>query len=118
MNVYRLHFDLPIVTFDIREEAVGVSQADFTAKQSVGQSARRSKDIIEDDYGIAVDPDHFKDIISGVDPSKVGGRVGDNARRIGFGLQGRPGSNSTGAATTGKRTARVRHTMYCIIVRL
>ena len=106
---FLIHYNIATVTFDVREEAVGVSQVDLTEIQKVGESARRSKEFLEDDYGIPVNKDHFKDIVSGVDPSKIsaGGRVGDNVRRIGFGLQGRSGSNSAGAATPGKRTARV-----------
>ncbi len=82
------------VTFDVREEAVGVSLADSTAKQGVGESVGRSGDVLEDDYGIAVNPDHFKDIVTGVDSSKLGssGRVGEEVARrgLGFGVQGQP----------------------------
>ena len=82
------------VTFDVREEAVGISLADSTAKQGVGESVGRSGEVLEDDYGIAVNPDHFKDIVTGVDSSKLGssGRVGEEVARrgLGFGVQGQP----------------------------
>lgn len=87
------------VTFDVREEAVGISLADSTARQGVGESVGRSGEVLEDDYGIAVNPDHFKDIVTGVDSSKLGssGRVGEEVARrgFGFGVQGQPVASST-----------------------
>lgn len=77
------------MTFDVREEAVGVSLADSTAKQGVGESVGRSGEVLEDDYGIAVDPDHFKDLATGVDSAKLAGsgRIGEETlRRAGFGF--------------------------------
>lgn len=98
----------------MREEAVGVSLADSTAKQGVGESVGRSGEVLEDDYGIAVNPDHFKDIVTGVDSSKLGasGRVGEEVLRrgFGFGVQGRPVASSTSGglpAAPGQRAAQV-----------
>ena len=76
------------MTFEIREEAVGIAQPDSTAKYGIGESVGRSGEVLEDDYGIAVLPDRFIDIVSGVDPSKFSGgsgRIGDEMRR-GFGF--------------------------------
>ena len=102
------------VTFDVREEAVGVSLADSTAKHGVGESVGRSGEVLEDDYGIAVNPKHFKDIITGVDPSKLGasGRVGEEVLRrgFGFGVQGRPAAAASSAglpSLSGRREGQV-----------
>lgn len=77
------------VTFDIREEAVGLGQPDSIAKYGIGESVGRSGEVLEDDYGISVQPHRFTDIVSGVDPSKFAsgtGRIGDDPmRRRGFG---------------------------------
>ena len=51
----------------------------------------------EDDYGIAVEPALFKDIVTGVDPSKYSsGRIGDEVLRrgLGFDLSGVESSNN------------------------
>jgi len=79
------------VTFEVREEAVGVGQPDSIAKYGIGETVGRSQ-VLEDDYGIAVKPERFKDIVSGVDPSKfVGsGRIGEDMRK-GFGYSSGPG---------------------------
>lgn len=102
------------VTFDVREEAVGISLADSTAKQGVGESVGRSGEVLEDDYGIAVNPDHFKDIVTGVDSSKLGssGRVGEEVARrgLGFGVQGQP----VVASARGGLAARVS-CMYMLV---
>jgi hypothetical protein len=53
---------------------------------------------LEDDYGIAVLPDRFTDIVSGVDPSKFAGgsgRIGDEVRSLGFGVDGKRLSTKT-----------------------
>jgi hypothetical protein len=45
--------------------------------------------VLEDDYGIAVLPERFTDIVSGVDPSKFAGgsgRIGEDVARRGFGF--------------------------------
>jgi cleavage and polyadenylation specificity factor subunit 2 len=76
------------VTFDIREEAVGLGQPDSVAKYGIGESVGRSGEVLEDDYGISVQPDRFTDIVSGVDPSKFAsgtGRIGEDVLRRGFG---------------------------------
>lgn len=79
---------LVAVTFEIREEAVGLGQSDSTAKYGIGESVGRSGEVLEDDYGIAVLPERFTDIVSGVDPSKFAGgsgRIGEDVMRRGFG---------------------------------
>ena len=85
------------VTFDVREEAVGLGQPDSIAKYGIGESVGRSGEVLEDDYGISVQPQRFTDIVSGVDPSKFAsgtGRIGDDpTRRRGFGYDM---DNSTG----------------------
>jgi hypothetical protein len=76
------------VTFEVREEAVGLGQSDSTAKYGLAESVGRSGEILEDDYGIAVLPERFTDIVSGVDPSKFAGgsgRIGEEVMRRGFG---------------------------------
>ena len=79
--------------FEVREEAVGIGQSD--AVEKYGLSIGQSGDVIEDDYGIAVQPESFVDIVTGVDPSKYtsgSGRIGDDVlkRGLGFGSDGRP----------------------------
>lgn len=72
----------------MREDAVGVGQKDSTAKFGIGESVGNSE-ILEDDYGIAVIPEHFVDIVTGVDPSKFAGgsgRIGEEVIRRGFGF--------------------------------
>lgn len=76
------------VVFEIREEAVGIAQPDSTAKHGVEESAGRRGEVLEDDYGISVLPEHFTDIVSGVDPSKFAGgsgRIGEEVSKRGFG---------------------------------
>ena len=95
-----------VVTFQVREEAVGVGQSDSTAKYGIGESIGRAGEVLEDDYGIAVKPERFTDIVSGVDPSKfVGGtgRIGEEVMRRGFGYSaaGGPGGKSGGAGGGG-----------------
>ena len=73
------------VTFDIREEAPGIGQPDAYYAQDDGRAASQ---VLEDDYGIAVQPERFIDIVSGVDPSKFAGgsgRIGEEVLRRGFG---------------------------------
>ena len=65
--------------------AVGIGQKDSTAKYGIGESIGRSGEVVEDDYGIAVLPERFTDIVSGVDPSKFGTRIGEEVLRRGFG---------------------------------
>lgn len=66
---------------------MGLGQSDSTAKYGI--SVGRSGEVLEDDYGIAVLPERFTDIVSGVDPSKFAGgsgRIGDDVARRGFGF--------------------------------
>jgi cleavage and polyadenylation specificity factor subunit 2 len=82
----------PTVTFEDREAAVGIGQPDPESKYGgIGESVNQSGDIVEDDYGISVQPERFTDIVSGVDPSKFAtgsGRIGDDVIRRGLGLDG------------------------------
>jgi len=67
---------------------VGLGQSDSTAKYGIGETVGRSGEVLEDDYGIAVLPERFTDIVSGVDPSKFAGgsgRLGEEVTRRGFG---------------------------------
>ncbi len=76
------------MTFDIREEALGIGQPDSVAKFGIIESV--GTDVIEDDYGIAVNADCFVDIVTGVDPSKFAGkssgRIGEDVARRGLGI--------------------------------
>ncbi len=95
------------MTFEVREEAVGIGQPDSIAKYGIGESIGRAGEVLEDDYGIAVEHDRFVDIVSGVDPSKFTGgtgRIGEDVTRrgLGFGADGRPvlgGLSSAGGKT-------------------
>lgn len=81
-------FFLVKVTFEIRDESAGIGQADYSAKFGIGDGGGRPGDVLEDDYGIAVQPERFTDIVSGVDPSKFAsgsGRIGDEVAKRGFG---------------------------------
>jgi len=97
------------VTFEVREEAVGIGQPDSVAKYGIGESIGQAGDIIEDDYGIAVKPEKFIDIVTGVDPSKYSGggssgRIGEDVlkRGLGFGSDGRPLMASSNKVDGGK----------------
>ena len=89
----------PIVTFPVREEAVGIGQPDSIALYGIGESVGRS-DVLEDDYGIAVRADSFVDIVTGVGPSRFGksGRIGEEVTRrdLGFGMDNNPGVEAAG----------------------
>jgi len=91
-----LKFSKPChMTFEVREEAVGIGQPDAIAKYGIGESIGYSGEVLEDDYGIAVKPESFVDIVPGVDSSKYAGgsgRIGDDVlkRGLGFGSDGRP----------------------------
>ncbi|KAL3914768.1 MAG: hypothetical protein SGILL_005965 [Bacillariaceae sp.] len=82
-----LKFSKPLhLTFEIREDAVGVGQRDLTAKFGIGESL--NSEVTEDDYGISVMPEHFVDIVTGVDSSKLSGgsgRIGEEVMRRGLG---------------------------------
>lgn len=102
------------MTFEVREEAVGIGQPDSIAKYGIGESVGQGGDIVEDDYGISVKPEIFVDIVSGVDPSKFTsgkgpGRIGDDTlkRGLGFGSDGRPLLDSGGKMSSSNDT-RVR----------
>jgi cleavage and polyadenylation specificity factor subunit 2 len=83
-----LKFSKPLhLTFEVREDAVGVGQRDQTTKFGIGEFIDNSE-VIEDDYGISVVPDLFVDIVTGVDSSKLAGgsgRIGDEVMRRGLG---------------------------------
>ncbi|CAJ1934650.1 unnamed protein product [Cylindrotheca closterium] len=102
-------FSKPLhLTFEVRENAVGVGQNDSTAKFGIGEAVGNS-DVLEDDYGIAVVPGMFVDIVTGVDPSKFAGgsgRIGDEVIRRGFGF----GTVDSG----GKKLAKDRNSMVGI----
>lgn len=86
------------MTFDVREEAVGIGQSDLVAKFGIGEFIGKAGDVLEDDYGIAVQPNRFVDIVTGVDPSSfVGGsgKIGENVLRRGMGY-GRDIKNTSG----------------------
>lgn len=98
------------MTFEVREEAVGIGQMDSIAKFGVEESVGRSGEVLEDDYGIAVIPEKFIDIVTGIDPSKMGGtgRLGEDVLRrgLGFGSDGRPVlSTGTGGVPVGLRSS-------------
>lgn len=80
-----LKFSKPLhLTFEVSEANMGIGQASTGALD---------EPVEEDDYGIAVEPSHFKDIVTGVDPSKyASGRVGEEVLRrgLGFGLSNEP----------------------------
>ena len=102
-----------LVMFEVREEAVGIGQADTVEKY--GLSIGQSGDVIEDDYGIAVQPESFVDIVTGVDPSKYtsgSGRIGEDVmkRGLGFGADGRPL-----LASSGKSTLKVTGEVSCVV---
>jgi len=84
-----LKFSKPLhLTFELREDAVGVGQRDVTARFGIGESIENSE-VLEDDYGIAVLPDQFRDIVTGVDPSKFGAQKDEISKRgLGFASSG------------------------------
>lgn len=86
-----LKFSKPLhFTFGVTEDAVGIGQKDATL--GIGDA---TMEVMEDDYGIAVEPEHFVDIVTGVDPSKFAGgsgRIGEDVLRRGFGF-GSSGDN-------------------------
>jgi hypothetical protein len=95
------------VTFEVVEDAVGIGQKDSIAKFGIGESVGNSE-VLEDDYGIAVIPEHFVDIVTGVDPSKFAGgsgRIGEEVLRRGFGFGAVGGGTEKGKK---KRNTEVR----------
>ena len=105
------------VTFEVREQAVGIGQIDSIAKYGVEESVGRSGEVLEDDYGIAVIPEKFNDIVTGIDSSKIGGtgRLGDDVLRrgLGFGSDGRPvlGSGTGGGPVMMRSSKKVSNRM-------
>ena len=67
---------LPPVTFNVREEAVGICQPESVAKYGIGKSVGCSCEVPKDDYEIAVKVESFMDISTGMDPSKFAGKSG------------------------------------------
>jgi len=86
-----LKFSKPLhLTFELREEAVGVGQQHLTTKFGIGESLEHnSEDVLEDDYGISVRHEQFRDIVTGVDPSKFGAQKDEiNKRGLGYASSG------------------------------
>lgn len=99
-----LKFSKPLhLTFELREDAVGVGQRDVTARFGIGEAIDNSE-VLEDDYGIAVLPDQFRDIVTGVDPSKFGAQKDEiNKRGLGFAASG---SKADGMKSKKKRSMK------------
>ena len=93
-----IKFSKPVhMTFDVREEAVGIGQPDAVAKYGIVESMSGKTGILEDDYGISVKADSFVDIVTGVDPSRYAGRsgkVGEEVQKRGLGFGNFGGSES------------------------
>jgi cleavage and polyadenylation specificity factor subunit 2 len=104
-----LKFSKPLhLTFELREDAVGVGQRDVTARFGIGESIENSE-VLEDDYGIAVLPDQFRDIVTGVDPSKFGAQKDEiNKRGLGFASSG-GGTNGSGGKGDGTKSTKKRN---------
>ena len=102
------------MTFDVREEAVGIGQPDSVARHGIGESignAQGRGEILEDDYGIGVVAESFVDIVTGVDPGKFAGksgRIGEEVARrgLGFAADGRLGVDAAGGAGEGNSAAK------------
>jgi hypothetical protein len=97
------------VMFEVREEPVGIGQDDPTSKFGIGESLGRTTETLEDDYGIAVIPERFTDIVSGVDPSRIGGtgRIGEEVLRrgLGYGVDGKASKAKASSAVGGARVS-------------
>ena len=76
-----------VVMFEVREEAVGIGQSDSVAKYGIGESIGKSGQILEDDYGISIQPDRFLDIVSGMIP-------GDSTSKFTAGIQNNNTNNN------------------------
>eukprot|EP00536_Pseudo-nitzschia_multiseries_P006857 jgi/Psemu1/193992/e_gw1.151.72.1 len=93
-----LKFSKPLhLTFELREDAVGVGQQDLTARFGIGESLdHNSEDVLEDDYGISVRHEQFRDIVTGVDPSKFGAQKDEiNKRGLGYAASGASAGGAT-----------------------
>jgi hypothetical protein len=100
-----LKFSKPLhMTFAVRDETVGIGQADLVAT-SFGIADSTRANVVEDDYGIAVEAERFVDIVTGIDPSKGIGRIADQAKGLGFGADGRPLLSSSAMANPGEEGA-------------
>jgi hypothetical protein len=90
--------------------------ADLTHDSFASTSFPVAGEILEDEYGIAVIPERFTDIVTGVDPSKFAqgsGRIGEEVMRrgFGFGADGKPvaaSSSSGGRPVPGASSGSVR----------
>lgn len=88
------------VTLESLERPVGIGQPNVKPKFGIGEG--RKDTVVEDDYGIAVVPEMFTDIVSGMDPAKLaaaGGRIGGSsiageASRLGLGYAAAGGGRS------------------------
>mmetsp|Transcript_29475 Transcript_29475/g.43530 ORF Transcript_29475/g.43530 Transcript_29475/m.43530 type:complete len:1008 (+) Transcript_29475:75-3098(+) len=106
-----MKFSKPLhLTFEFREEAVGIGQTDSVAKYGIGEG-RQMGDVLEDEYGIAVGPDFFQDIVTGVDPSKFqqktvdptkkqSDKENDNALLFSTGKEEKDGAHHAGGENT------------------
>ncbi|GKY91380.1 hypothetical protein MPSEU_000110300 [Mayamaea pseudoterrestris] len=104
-------FSKPLhLMFDVHEDPVGIGQDESVTKSGIGESMGRSAETLEDDYGIAVVPELFTDIVSGVDSSKFGtGRIGDEVLRrgLGYGVDGASGKGKALAGVNGRLVSDV-----------
>jgi len=96
---------------------VGIGQPDSVVKSGIGDlvGGGRGGEVLEDDYGIAVEAETFLDIVTGVDPSKfVGksGRIGEEVMRRGLGF-GTDGKQVADAGTTGAGELGDNSTQEC-----
>ena len=99
----------------ILERTKSVGQRDVTAKFGIGESIENSSNkVLEDDYGIAVIHDQFHDIVSGIDPSKIGqsGRIGDDIARRGLGFSSSVGKGEGNKYNGGSGSLKRRRDSY------
>ena len=103
-----LKFSKPLhLTFELREDAVGVGQRDVTSRFGIGESMANSE-VLEDDYGISVLPEQFRDIVTGVDPSKFSSQKDEiNKRGLGFASSG-GGVSGVGGKDGGSKNSKKR----------
>lgn len=104
-----LKFSKPLhLTFELREDAVGIGQKDLTARFGIGESIEANAgDVLEDDYGISVRPEQFRDIVTGVDPSKFGAQKDEISKRgLGYAASGTNAGSSNGDDANRKKRRR------------